>query len=243
MSAIKSILVNDGYPWDDNKILLGIITKACRLVNDRVVTRLPIQIGLLEVLIFEIQRIFFDQPYLEILYKAIFLLSYYGLFRIGELTLSNSNHAVKKTCDVHIGRNKNKMLFILYSSKTHGRESLPQIIKINENQCKYNCKQIKQFFCPFTASREYLAIRGNYKTDQDQFFIFSNSNPVYANQVRSVLRKTLKNVNLNPKLYNCHSFRGGRASNLLKITKFSIDEVKFAGRWKSNAVYKYIKKM
>ena len=40
-SAIKCTLVDDGYPWDDSKVLLGTLTKACKIVNDRVRTRLP----------------------------------------------------------------------------------------------------------------------------------------------------------------------------------------------------------
>ena len=51
VSAIKKLLVEDGYDWDDQKILLGSLTSACRLINDRVYTRLPIQCGLLEMII------------------------------------------------------------------------------------------------------------------------------------------------------------------------------------------------
>ena len=131
MSAIKGILIDDGYPWDEKKLLLSTLTKACRVVNDRVHTRLPIQGGLLEILLFELQRIFQNQPYLELMYKTFFSLSYYGLFRVGELALGS--HTVKAK-NVHIGRNKNKMLFILYSSKTHDRNVKPQHVKITANE-------------------------------------------------------------------------------------------------------------
>ena len=48
VSAIKSVLKSDGYPWDENLLLLDTITKACRLINDCVYIRCPIQKGLLE---------------------------------------------------------------------------------------------------------------------------------------------------------------------------------------------------
>ena len=64
-----------------------------------------------------------------ILYRAIFLTAYYGLFRIGELT--DSAHAVKAE-DVHVGVNKDKPMFVLHTSKTHNRGSKPQIIKISK---------------------------------------------------------------------------------------------------------------
>ena len=71
VSAIKKMLVNDGYPWDDQKILLGSLTKACRIINDRVYTRLPIQCSLLEMILFEIHRIFDIQVYLQSMYNSI----------------------------------------------------------------------------------------------------------------------------------------------------------------------------
>ena len=84
VSAIKKTLVIDGYKWIDEKILLSSLTRACKLVNDHVRTRFPIQCGLLEIMLFEFERIFSTQPYLEKLYKALFALGYYGLMRIGE---------------------------------------------------------------------------------------------------------------------------------------------------------------
>ena len=58
VSAIKRILANDGYEWNEKKVLLSSLTRACRLINDKVKTRLPIQCGLLELILFEIQRRF-----------------------------------------------------------------------------------------------------------------------------------------------------------------------------------------
>ena len=101
ISAIKGVLKTDGYQWDDNKVLLNAITKACKIRNDQVTTRLPIQIGLLEILLFEIERVYNDppQPYLEILFKTLFSFAYHGLFRVGEL--ADSDHTIKsKRCSL-----------------------------------------------------------------------------------------------------------------------------------------------
>ena len=35
VSAIKRMLIDDNYKWDDNKILLMSLTRPCRLINDR----------------------------------------------------------------------------------------------------------------------------------------------------------------------------------------------------------------
>ena len=232
ISAIKGILIDDGYTWNQEKLLINTLTKACKIINDRVRTRLPIKVNLLEILLFEVERLFNSQPYLECLYKTIFMFAYYGLFRIGELT--TGEHPIKAK-DVHIAQNKNQVLIILYSSKTHNFGSTPQEVKITgTTPHKFN-------FCPFKSSREYLAIRGNYESDNDPFFIFRDNKPVKPTHVRSVLKKTLKAVNLNPKLYDTHSFRIGHATEMLITQKLTISQVWLAGRWKSNVVYKYIR--
>ena len=140
-SAIKFVLKQDGYNWDDNKVLLNSLIRGCKLENDSLKIRLPIQKGLLELLLFELERKFANsdspQPYLESMYKAMFCLAYYGMMRVGELTLGP--HTVKAG-NIHVGHNKDKILVVLYTSKTHGEESGPQKIKISagDNSRKEN---------------------------------------------------------------------------------------------------------
>ena len=157
-SAIKAVLVADGYDWNDDLVLLASITKACRLINDKVKCRLPINCGLLETMLFELTRLFPQQNYLDTLYKAIFALSYYGLMRIGEITFGN--HTLKAK-DLHIGMNKDKMLIVLYTSKTHTRANLPRKIKIEAKEwSQLDQSQIRnRFFCPFQLIRNYIHLR------------------------------------------------------------------------------------
>ena len=58
VSAIKKILIIDGYKWNDNLVLVRSLAHACRLINDQVRTRLPIHCGLLEMILFEVHRVF-----------------------------------------------------------------------------------------------------------------------------------------------------------------------------------------
>ena len=233
-SAIKSILVNDNYEWNESKILLSCLTRACRIKNDIVRTKLPIQKGLMELILFEIERIYINQPYLEILYKAVFALSYYRLLRIGEVAYSD--HTIQAR-NVHIGTNKNKIMFVLYSSKTHGKESRPQKIKI---QADTNHSSINRNFCPFNIARNYLKIRGNYKADNEQFFVFSDNSPLKQCNARSVLKSCVKSLGLDYKLYSYHGIRAGRCTDLIQNTQ-NFEDVKRAGRWRSNTIYKYLK--
>ena len=233
-SAIKAVLVDDGYQWDESKLILNSLIRACKLQNDYVRSRLPIKKGLLELILFEVRRILPNQLYLQVMYRALFCLAYYGLMRIGEL--SEGSHAVK-AANIHVGTNKDKILIVLYTSKTHGKESYPQKIKITalNESCKMN-----RLFCPFKAVRLYLAKRGGYNDEFENLFIFQDKQNVTAPHVRSVLRKCLKNLNLDCNLYDCHSFRIGKATQM-RIQNYSISEIKSAGRWRSNAVYKYLR--
>ena len=140
------------------------LTRACKLKNDLVKIRLPIQIGLLELVLFETKRSFSEQPYLKYMYSSAFLIQYYGLFRIGEIT--QSPHTIKAK-DVHKCENKNKLLFVLYTSKTHGLGSKPQKISIignNELEVQQETRTKflrdntynKSLFCPvFNNSKVY----------------------------------------------------------------------------------------
>ena len=120
ISAIKSVLEEDGVILSENKYVITSLTKACKLRNDKVQMRLPIHKRLMHMIIDRCFDKFDNQPYLLNLYKAIFCVAYYGMFRIGELT--SGDHPVK-AFDVHIGENKNKMVFVLRTSKTHWKNN------------------------------------------------------------------------------------------------------------------------
>ena len=236
ISAIKHVLKMDGYLWNDNKALLSSLVKGCRLENDRVKIRLPIQKGLLEMLLFEIERKYNGdqpQPYLVCLYTAVFCLSYYGMFRVGEIALGS--YTIKAS-DVHVG-NKGKILVVLYSSKTHGKESRPQKVKISAAHMR--TKDTKNF-CPFKVVKKYILMRGPHSSNKEQFFVFKDKSPLKPDHVRKLLRELLTRFNLNSSLYDVHSFRIGRACDLEKFG-YSVDQIKAMGRWRSNAVYRYLK--
>ena len=245
------MLREDDYNWDQNKVLITSLTRACKLQNDRLTCRMPIQKGLFELILFELKRTkaLIGQPYLQILYRALFSLAYYGLMRIGEL--ADSSHSLK-ACNVHTGINKNKILLVLYTSKTHGLDTYPQRIKISA--ADNALMTTKRVLCPFEAVRTYLSVRGTYHDLSENFFIFRDKSNVQAPQVRTVLRDCLDDLHLDSSLYNTHSFRIGRTcdlgKDLEKGTKepgtnknFDLQTLKRIGRWRSNAVFRYLRQM
>ena len=242
ISAIRSVLLEDGVQLSENKFLLSSLTRACRFVNDKVRTRLPIYKEVLMVLLQQVEHDFLqnNQVYLAVLYKAIFATAYYGLFRIGEL--ATGTHPIM-AADVHIGDNKNKLLFILRTSKTHWRDQKPQTVKINSARIVTKKNKIEPMpkYCPFQLLRDYLSARQTYRRRDEPFFVFLDRTPVPSNLVRTVLKSTLQSAGFDQRLYNFQSFRIGRASDLVLRYKVKVDVLKKLGRWKSNIVYEYLR--
>ena len=245
ISAIRAVLRNIGIKLECDQFLLNSLTRACKLENDRVRTRLPIHRDMLEVLLKTTKKHFMKlgQPYLATLYQAIFSTAYFGLFRIGELT--SGEHPVLAK-DVYVGTNKRKMLFILHTSKTHGKGSKPQSIKITSTSKEKihkdnNSKQPKQgMYCPYTLLSKYSKARIQRATDTEPFFVFRDRTPVTPSQAQSALKTISKLAKFKPSAYSFHSLRMGRSSDLLKLG-VSVETIKKIGRWKSNAVFKYLK--
>ena len=243
LSAIRSVLQEDGVVLCENKFLLSSLTRACRFINDHVRTRLPIHKDMMVILVQEVEKFFLDnnQVYLATLYKAIFSTAYYGLFRIGEL--ASGTHPIL-ACDVHIGTNKDKLLFVLRSSKTHWKDQKPQTVKINSSRINFkkNAAELpRPHHCPFNLLRDYARIRQTYRRDTEPFFVFSDRSPVPASLLRSVLKPTLELAGFNKKLYNFQSFRIGRASDLVLKYKVDVQVLKKLGCWRSNIVYEYLR--
>ena len=242
ISAIKAVLREDNVILNEDKFLLNALTKACKLKNDTVRTRLPISKGILELMVKEINKFYSNigQTYLQILYIAVFTTAYYGLFRVGEL--GDSPHAIKVN-DVHIGDNKKKLLFILRSSKTHGRHTKPQMVKISSTAINKSNQKLAAKLpttCPYEALRRFVAIRPGYNHKSENFFVFRDRTPVSQAQMRKVLKDMLKNAGLDERLYNFHSIRIGRSVDLMKMM-IPIPMIRKLGRWSSNCVYTYLK--
>ena len=237
VSAIKRMLIDDGYPWEDGKILLTSLTRACRNMNDRLTNRFPIHCGFLEMILFEIKCMFKDQMYLCVMYMALYALGYYRLMRVGELT---QGPHVAKACNVFLGTNKDKLLIILFTSKTHDLSKRPQKIKITANKKEKSGRYASRNFFPFKLFHNYIQLRGAYANNDEQFFVFRDKTPVKPQDARNTLKKAIEIIGLDPKNYNLHSLCIGRTSDLIKFG-YSINEVKRMGRWSSNVVYKYIR--
>ena len=235
VSAVKAVLANEGIELNENRYLLNSLTRACKLKNDRIRTKLTLHKDMTHLIIGKVDTYFNDagQPYLATLYKALFITAYYGLFRVSKIT--DGPHAIKAV-DMHLGENKDKLFFILRTSKMHGRGSKPQQVKI----AAHPHSRKNSSHCPFHLISEYIQLKGNCMSYLEPFFIFRGHILVTSTHMRTMLCKMLQLLGFDHKLYGTQAFQAGRASDLLQMG-VSVETIKKLGRWKSNAVYNYLR--
>lgn len=236
MSAIKYKLKKDGVIIPDKNFEIASIIRTCKIKNNAVFYRCGINKPMMKNLVAILKKDCNDkgQEYLFKLYRAMFWTAYYGMFRISELT--ESKHALKFQ-DMKEAINKRKFLCILRSAKNLKKSEfphtvhIPQIVDIQEG-CADND--------PYIALSEYKAIRPD-TCKTDNFFTFADGTPVTAYHYRKVLQRMLLKGNYNTEIFDCHSARVGRASDLLNSgVPFFL--VKKWGNWKSdNSILKYFK--
>ena len=53
--TIKNVLKTDGYKWSDERVWFHALIRSCKLQNDTITNRFPVHIGLLKILLFEMQ--------------------------------------------------------------------------------------------------------------------------------------------------------------------------------------------
>ena len=111
---------------------------------------------------------------------------------------------------MHIAKNKDKILLVLCTSKTHDKSSRPQKIKITANSTEKTGNYVNRYFCPFALMRQYICLCGSYHhTGQEQFFVFSDKTAVLPNHARKLLKRIFQNLRLQGDIFGMHSFRIG----------------------------------
>ena len=192
VSAIKGMLAEINIKINDDCFEVKALTCACHLKNDKIIMRLPIYKELLERLLLEVQCLFSDngQYYLMKLYMALMSSAYFGLLRKGEV--SKGPHVLLAR-NIHVATNKNKMLFILMSSKTHTPGGNPQMVKISNIPLKGNGtpnkpRKHKNPLCPFYLLKEYIGVHPKIVLDEEQFFVFADHTLVKPMNCHNTLR-------------------------------------------------------
>ena len=183
--------------------------------------RLPVSINMLIRMCAALRHVL-DSPYMVLLYQTMFTVAFYGLFRPGELTLTE--HAIQIE---NVSLQPCFAAIYLKSSKCHNQVMPPQLVRIGAQPVPV---------CPVFYLRTYIAVRPPVK---GALFISSVGKPVTYAEFSSTLAKACKFLDLPAGQIKPHSFRIGGATHL-HLQGASAEVIQKAGRWSSACFAKYI---
>ena len=195
-------------------------------INPSLDPRLPITLNILHQLIQALPQVV-NNYYHIILLRAMFLVAFYGLMRVGEIAYSSDTENPTIALDqITFFRNH----FVIKI----------KIFKYNISRRPFEIlitRQPDPFVCPMVNLQLYLQMRGNAP---GPLFVYQDGPVVLKSFFASKLSKCLKFLGLDTSLYKSHSFRIGAAS-LLASLGYADSEIRMIGRWKGDSFKKYIR--
>lgn len=162
------------------------------------------------------------------LFSSAFLLAYFALLRVGELTLSNKNSADKiLNFDDVVLCNSGTVKIKIRLSKTDqlGKGTNLEITPSNESLILYK------------SLSTYMKMRPNIK---GPFLCHFGGSCMTTYQFSQMLKKCIQFLGIDTLTFKSHSLRIGCATYLHMKGK-SEEEIKTMGRWKSTAYKSYIR--
>jgi hypothetical protein len=188
-------------------------------------TRLPITRPLLHRLLNVIPEVVPESK--VYLFQSMFLLAFFAFLRVGEMAVSGSGQnptaRVLQRADVSFGEKGLQVTIVHFK---HNLSQRPFTITVKR----------RRRHCPVTAMGRYLAIRGDTEGPLFQY----EGRPVRAWAFSRVLEKACQGVGLDSTRYKAHSFRIGAACTAMQAGATDA-QIRFLGRWKSNAFLAYIR--
>lgn len=160
---------------DETKNFLVLkVLEGMRRIGRSADARLPITLELLKQLVETLPGICHD-TYETKLFRAAYLLAFFGFLRIGEFALSTGNgvHSILQVTDVQFQANYSKLLVLIKSSKTdQDRKGVSLVID-----------RIEGILCPVAGLIDYLAVRPKIK---GPLFIHLGKNPLTSYQFSAI---------------------------------------------------------
>ena len=204
------------------RLLIGIKRRQNLPPNRAAPITLPILIRILDSL-----EASHRSPYTKALFKALFLLAYYGAFRAGELVISTTSEHTLELDNVSLRLLPTGWAIKLSLTSFKHSSSSSQILVPSSTVPP----------CPVHALKRYLRLR---PSGAGKLFILPSSKPVTRGQFSKELKLCVSRAGLNPSPFNTHSFRAGRTTDLA-MAGASEAIIRETGRWKSDAFKAYIR--
>ena len=224
ISAVGYVHKMNSLPDPTNSFVIQKVLAAINRSQKTCDSRLPITQFLLNRLLDATELVVTDL-YQRHLTKAMFALAFYGLFRIGEITIQTSGIVPLSLKQVQVSNDK---VIISITDFKHNKTNKPFDIVIHK---------VGGQFCPYLILIHYLVLRG---CKPGPLFCFSNQKHIPRSFFTSKLKCCLNFCGLNTRLYLSHSFRIGGASYLASLGLSDV-QIKLMGRWSSDSFLRYIR--
>ena len=213
---------NPRQPFVVRKLLEG-IRRTCPPTSP---SRLPVTLHILSRLLSVLPAIL-PSNFEVSLFKSMFLLAFFGLLRVGEITVTpgRPDHAIRvSSVQDHF---PHYISFKIPSSKTD-QLALGHHIHLSQ----FADRQL----CPVHHLHAYLFM------SHPSTYLFENfsHHPISRHRFVSVLKRALRALNIPIGPFNSHSFRIGGATFLHDLG-YSNEQIAQAGRWKSQAYSLYVR--
>ena len=163
------------------------------------------------------------------LFTSIFTCMYHGALRVSEVckTPRTSHTLTLQQITLRSHSHRQPSLRLNLSSYKHSSSSIPPLV----------LHSTPDITCPVKAYQKYLKSHNPCSTTA---FHFADGSPVTRLNLLQSLHYHLSSSGYNHTLFNTHSFRIGKATDLFK-QGYSMSAIARIGRWRSNAYLQYIK--
>jgi len=227
MAALSFVHSVNGWANPTESFLVRKLKEGCRRSNHRSDGRLPITPSLLEKLM-KVLPLVCKSSYEAQLFKAAFLLAFFGFLRVGELAFTKNQDLSRLIALSDIRIVGDLLTLRIRYSKTDqlGNAYYLSIQGSSEKE-----------LCPIAALLSYLDSR---PLQEGPLFIHFNRRVITSAQFSHILKEGIKHLGLCPKYFGSHSFRIG-AATAAAICGFDEESIKRLGRWKSSAYRLYIR--
>ena len=170
-----------------------------------------------------------DSIYEQKMFKAAYLLAFFGLFRIGEFvadTKERAQRSVLLLSDISIQGTSLKVTIRFSKTDQKGLSSGLTLKGQNGNP-----------LCPVGAVREFMISRGQRA---GPLFMHFNGTFLSRFQFNSMLASTIRFLEPQQRNIKAHSFRIGGATNAM-CKGIPYSKIQEMGRWQSHAAKRYIR--
>ena len=222
--------INNWVDPTDN-FVVSKLKEGCKRTNPREDSRLPITPQILERVIASLTSIC-RSAFEVLLFRAAFLLSFFGFLRVGELAAASKSADCSRILavdDIKVTHGASSYLEVRVRYSKTDQRGLSVVLKID------NAARVE--LCPVNAMIQYLRARPH---SRGPLFIHFNGDSLTYYQFNYVLKKAIKVIGLVPNNFSSHSFRIG-AATAASVGGMSNDRIKELGRWKSSAFQLYIR--